>query len=104
MSALGLRPDQLGPNDVANAVGHEYGSGHEALLRMARDIRHSNGDDEADCPAKESRDGISHNGQGGVMAPGAFPDHGATSNNGQAGKNEHEDTNIAKLGAKVACR
>lgn len=104
MSALGLRPNQLWPNDVADAVGHENGRGHEALLRMACDIRHPNGDDKADCTAKESCDGISHDRQGGMEAPGAFPNHGATSNDWQAGKDEHEDTDVVEFGAKVACR
>lgn len=44
--ATRLTFDELGTNDIADAVGDEDSSRHEALLRRACHIRHAQSDDE----------------------------------------------------------
>lgn len=97
MPVLGLRPNQLRADNVANAVRHEDGGRHEALLCMAGHVRHPQSDDEADGATKEARDGVSDDGGGGVEAPGALPDDGTAGDDGQASEYEHEHADVVDL-------
>lgn len=102
MLSLGLAEDELGADNVADAVGQEDGGGHEALLGVAGDVGHAERDDEADGAAEEARDGVAHDGRGRAVRPLALPDDGAPGDDGEARQDEHEDADVVELGAQVA--
>jgi hypothetical protein len=91
---LGLRSDQLWPDNVSNAVGHEDGRRHERLLGVTRDVGHADGDDQADDAAKAADDGVASNRSPGAVRPLALPDHSTAGNDWEAAYDEHYETDV----------
>ena len=68
---------------LTDAICHEDSRGHEALLRMASNIRHANSNNQTNSAAEEPRDRIANDGGGSVVRPLALPDHGTPGYHGQ---------------------
>lgn len=94
MSRLCLATDQLRANDITYAVRDEDGSGHETLLRRARNIRHTHGDDETDDRPEEAHDGVPDDRGDGPVSPRALPDHDAAGHDGQAEEYDEWDAQV----------
>lgn len=102
MLRLRLRDDELRANDVSNAVRDKDRSSHEALLRVASDVGHSQGNNQSDNRAEETDDGVSDNRGGSVIRPGRLPDHSHTCNDGQTAEHKHDDAGVRDLGSNPA--
>lgn len=98
----GLRPNQLRADNVAHAIGDKGRGRHEALLGVASDVGHSNGDGETSSAAEEAGDCVSDDRGGRVVRPLAPPDDGAASDDGEAARDEHGDAGVREAGAKAA--
>lgn len=75
MISLLLAMDQLGADDVPDAVRDEHGRGHEALLRLACDVTRAEGDGDTDDWAEETNQRVSGDRSSGFISPAGFPDH-----------------------------
>ncbi len=84
MIDLRLRPNKLRPNNIPHTIRHKDSSSHKALLRLTRNIRHTDRNNEADDGAEEADDGVADHGRRGVVAPLALPDDGAAGDDGEA--------------------
>lgn len=87
----GLAADELGADDVADAVGDEDGGGGVAALSLAGDVGGAEGDGEADDGAEEANEGVSDHRSHGTDAPGRLPDHDVTREYGEAAEDEDWD-------------
>lgn len=96
-----LRLDHLRTNNVANAVCSKNGRRHEALLSVARNIGHADGDDQADSSTEEPRNGISNNRCGRSVTPLALPNDGAAGNDGKTRQHQHDNPDILDLRAQI---
>lgn len=99
MAVLGLAANHLGPNDVADAVGHKHGGGSEALLGLAGDVGGSESDGEGNDGAEESDERVADNGGHGAVSPVGLPDNGKAGNDGETACQEHEDAQVSVAGA-----
>jgi len=95
MPLLRLAPDQQRAHDVAHAVRHEDGRGHEALLRVPRHVRHPQRDHQAHHRPERPDDAVPHDGRRGAVRPARAPDDGAARDDGQAAQHEQRDARVA---------
>lgn len=84
MLGAGVGADELGADDVADAVGDEDGGGDEAALGLAGDVGGAQGDGQRHDGAEEADEGVPYDGGRGAGAPGRLPDQDVPGEDGEA--------------------
>jgi len=99
-----LRPslgfDQLRSNNISHTISNEYRRSHEALLRLASNIGHPNGNDKTNDRPKETNDSISCDRTLSMVRPRALLDDRAASDEWQTAKDQKDQSEIGNTRGK----